>query len=260
MLILGKFRCNRVVNALREFIALLDRVRCRIDRLSKNHFHFSGPDDERIFLHDAMRPGAGHRHNLNARLDGDHEGTFLESAEASVRAARSFGINQERVSFADVFHSLLNAGERSVAIFPVYGNKFRQAKCGADDGNIEQRFPSQNSNAPRNGADDSGRVRVAGVIRGKKADARRNIFPSFHGHFFPRNSRHVDHHFHPSPIHQRGRLGHQRQQNERRPKHKGAERHRDCNKCCAYHLREWLRRAGYHLGCAAAFPWGTLFQ
>ena len=251
-------RQPRRERALRKFVALLDGVSRRVDRLSESHRNFSRLDDQRVFLHDAMRAGAGHRHDRNSRLDGHDEGTLFEPLQAAIRAARSLGIDQERKSFAHIFDGLLDAGERGVAILAVHGNEFRQTKRQADDGNIEQRFPAQEwrgaaESRPRSPAHprcwcDSRQTckRPAGIfsrpstvtrISGNARDDRPAIFT-------------------PVQYISVGRLGDQRKQNERRPQHQSAERSwNTATKAVRIISGSRSCRAGCRLGCAAAFPW-----
>ncbi len=64
----------------------------------------------------------------------------------------------------------------------IYRDELRQPKRSADDGNSENRFLGQNGDAARNGANNRGRISVAGVVRGEKTGSRGNILQPFDAH------------------------------------------------------------------------------
>src|ERR1700722_543770 len=107
------------MNNLRQLVALLDCKFRRVDWFAKSHGHFSGTDDQRIFLHDTVRSRTGHRHNRNSSLDRNRKRTLLESLQTSVRTARPLWINKKRKTFTNILQGYFDAFERGVAIASV---------------------------------------------------------------------------------------------------------------------------------------------
>src|SRR5690349_18081862 len=87
-----------VVHDLVELLAVVEGIDCRIDGSEKFDENFAGMDDQGTLFHNAVSAGAGHRHDRHSCLDGHDDSPLLELLEAAIGAARTFGVDEKRLS------------------------------------------------------------------------------------------------------------------------------------------------------------------
>ena len=92
---------------------------------------------------------------------------------------------------------------------------------------LEQRFFQKHGHAAWNRSHNCRRVRGAGVIRGKQANALGNALEALHAHANSNYAHEKRHSLDSGPIHRIGILGDQRVEDYRRPDQQDIQRQKD---------------------------------
>ena len=85
-----------------------------------------------------MRARAHDRDDGHAGFDGHHYRTLFELLQAAIRAARAFGVDQERLAALERLRGFLDAGKRRFAGTSIDGDEMSRQKGLSDDGPFEK--------------------------------------------------------------------------------------------------------------------------